>query len=244
MSEWNTPQKPAEFAETRLVEAILEGTFSINSTLPPERDLADKLGVTRPTLREALQRLSRDGWIEIRQGKATRVRDYWREGNLLILSAIARHQKNLPPDFVPNLLHIRLLMAPEYTRLAIQQAPSDVIRMLEAMQNIPDTNTDFTRVDIDLHYRLTVLSGNPVFTLIFNGFIDLYRATGLLYFSISQSRDHSRSYYKKMLSAALSNDIFMAQEVTRSVMRESIDLWNQSMHRGENIGKKENVDVG
>ncbi len=234
MTEWISPQKPAEYAESRLVEAILNGTFPINSQLPPERELAEKLGVTRPTLREALQRLSRDGWLDIRHGRSTRVRDYWEEGNLLILSAISRHQQYLPADFVPNLLYIRLLFAPEYTRMAIQNSPTKVIRLLESMQQVPDTNSDFTRVDYELHYRLTILSGNPVFTLIFNGFNTLYQSMGLIYFTDSRTRDHSRSFYKKLLAAALSNDIFMAEEVTRSVMRESIELWKRSSENAVN----------
>lgn len=228
MNDWTSPLKPADLTERRLIEAILDGTFPVNSLLPPERDLAAMLGVTRPTLREALQRLSRDGWIEIHHGKSTRVRDYLREGNLLILGTITRYQKNLPADFVPNLLHIRLLIAPEYTRLATQHSPSEVIRLLESMQGTPDTAEDFTRVDLELHYRLTILSKNPIFTLILNGFGDLYRSMGLIYFSLSQNRDHSRSFYKKLLSAVLSNDAFLAEQVTRQVMRDSIQLWNQA----------------
>src|SRR5512143_391382 len=107
---WDNPTRPAELIEARLINAILDDQFPVNSNLPPERDLATQLGVTRPTLREGLQRLARDGWIEIRHGKPTRVRDYWREGNLAVLSAIARHTDHLPADFVPNLLHIRALL--------------------------------------------------------------------------------------------------------------------------------------
>lgn len=228
MNDWTTPIKPADLTESRLIEAILDNTFPVNSLLPPERELAEMLGVTRPTLREALQRLSRDGWIEIHHGKSTRVRDYLREGNLLILGAMTHFQKYLPANFVPNLLHIRLLIAPEYTRLATQHSPSEVIRLLESMQGTPDTAEDFTHVDLELHYRLTILSNNPIFTLILNGFGDLYRSMGLIYFSTSQSRDHSRSFYKKLLSAVVSNDAFMAEQVTRQVMRDSIDLWNQA----------------
>ena len=228
---WPVPQKPAELAENRLIEAILTNVFPVNSYLPPERELAVLLGVTRPTLREALQRLARDGWIEIHHGRSTRVRDYWREGNLLILSAITRNMKILPDDFVPHLLQVRVLLAPEYTRLAIHNSPSDVIRLLESIQNLPDTSADFTNADLHLHTRLTILSRNPVFTLIFNGFSDLYSVMGQRYFSIDQTRDHSRSFYKKLLSAALSNDSFLAEEVTRNVMKESSDLWN--LYQGE-----------
>jgi len=81
---WYSPKKPAEIAESRLIQAILTDKFSINSNLPAERELAELLGVTRPTLREALQRLERDGWLEIHQGKPTRIRNYWEEGNLLL----------------------------------------------------------------------------------------------------------------------------------------------------------------
>jgi GntR family negative regulator for fad regulon and positive regulator of fabA len=228
MNEWDSPQKPAELTENRLVEAILDGSFPINTSLPPERELSERLGVTRPTLREALQRLSRDGWIEIRQGRATRVKDYMREGNLLILSAIARHQDKLPKDFVPNLLYIRLLMAPAYTSLAMQNSLNEVIHLLESMQTILDTPEEFAEKDLELHYRLTVLSNNPVFTLILNGFGDLYRNMGIRYFQSIHARDHSRSYYKKLLSAVLSNDKFMAEEVTRRVMEDSIELWRQT----------------
>jgi GntR family transcriptional regulator, negative regulator for fad regulon and positive regulator of fabA len=228
MNEWDSPQKPAELTEKRLIEAILDGRFPVNSNLPPERELCEMLGVTRPTLREALQRISRDGWIEIRHGRATRVKDYWREGNLLILSAIARHPSKLPGDFVPNLLAVRLLMAPAYTSLAMQKSLNEVIHLLESIQNIVDTPEEFAKIDFDLHYQLTILSNNPVFTLILNGFGELYRNMGILYFQSPQARNHSRSFYKKLLSAVLSNDKFMAEEVTRRVMEDSIDLWKQS----------------
>ena len=99
------------------------------------------------------------------------------------------------------------------------------------MQTVSDTAGDFTRVDIELHYRLSVLSGNPVFTLILNGFTTLNRDSGLVYFASSQTRDHSRSFYKKLLSAALSNDVFMAEELTRSIMRESLHFWNELFNK-------------
>jgi GntR family negative regulator for fad regulon and positive regulator of fabA len=228
MTDWTPVQKPALLAETRLVDAILDGVFPINSILPPERELAEKLGVTRPTLREVLQRLAREGWIEIKHGKSTRVRDYWKEGNLLILSAVARHQQNQQGDFVPNLLHVRLLLAPEYTRLAIQKSSPEVLRVLEPLPALPDQPEAFAQADLELHYQFTILSGNPVFTLILNGFRDLYVSMGNHYFSLEQARNHSRSFYRKLLSAVLSNDIYLAEKVTRQVMLDSVDIWRLS----------------
>jgi GntR family transcriptional regulator, negative regulator for fad regulon and positive regulator of fabA len=225
MAQWDAPIKPAELAENRLVEAILDGTFSINSSLPPERDLAQQLGVTRPTLREALQRLSRDGWLEIHHGKPTRVRDYWREGNLMILNAIVRFQPNVSPSFVTNLLQIRLCLAPTYIRLAVENANQEVIDFLEIMQNLPDSVEDFVENDLKLHILFTQLSGNPVFTLIFNGFGQLYRSMGNIYFTNIDGRNHSRKFYKDLLQAAKDKNLDKTETITRQVMQDSVNLW-------------------
>ena len=64
INQWQPPQKPGEITEARLINAILDGTFPVNSSLPGERELAELLGVTRPTLREAMQRMERDGLVE------------------------------------------------------------------------------------------------------------------------------------------------------------------------------------
>ncbi|MEW5871428.1 MAG: fatty acid metabolism transcriptional regulator FadR [Chloroflexota bacterium] len=225
---WDIPPKPAEITENRLIDAILGGAFPIGSSLPAERELAAQLGVTRPTLREALQRLGRDGWIEVRHGRPTRVRDYWREGNLGVLGAIARRAENLPEDFVPNLLYVRLVMAPAYTRLAVESAPQQVQTALQAQGQLPDEPAALAEFDWQLHYQLTLASGNPIFTLILNGFSDLYLPMARLYFQTAQARASSRRFYADLLAAALAQDAQAAEEITRQVMADSLELWQQA----------------
>jgi len=234
--DWKAPLRPAELTEHRLIEAILDGHFAINSHLPPERELAVQLGVTRPTLREALQRLARDGWIEIQHGKSTRVRNYWEEGSLGVLGSLARNQHPLPAEFIPNLLSIRTLLAPTYTRLAMELAPGDVQILLTALCEIPDKKEAFARADWTLHYRLTVLSGNPVFTLILNGFKDLYARMAKLYFSYPPARIRSRSFYQDLLKAVEQGNPQAAQEVVKVMMEESLSLWRIASHQnGETL---------
>jgi len=105
--------KPAEFAEKQLLEAILGLKYNPGEVLPAERLLAIELGVTRPTLRETLQRLSKEGWITIRHGKPTKVNDYLKNGGLGILSSLARYGKNLSTDMVSHLLEVRTVMFPD-----------------------------------------------------------------------------------------------------------------------------------
>jgi len=223
--DWEAPPRPAELTETRLIGAILDGRFPVKSNLPAERELSTQLGVTRPTLREALQRMARDGWLEIHHGRSTRVRDYWLEGNLGVLGAIARHQNHIPPDFVPNLLAVRQSLAPAYTRAAVERQPMLVADLLKDYLDLYDTPQIFALADWELHHHLTIASGNPVFTLILNGFSDLYRRMALKYFALPEARAHSRDFYRDLLAAARAEDPDTAESITRRVMADSLDLW-------------------
>ena len=60
------PLRPTQYAEHILVTSILNGTYPAGAVLPGERDMANALGITRPTLRETLQRLAGEGWVQIR----------------------------------------------------------------------------------------------------------------------------------------------------------------------------------
>lgn len=227
--DWTSPKKAAELTEERLIEAILNGTFSINSNLPGERDLAAQLGVTRPTLREALQRMARDGWVEINQGKQTRVCNYLEEGNLAVLSALVSRQDALPFNFVGDLLQVRLLLAPTYARAAIQNSPEEIQEVLEDCLACSDNAEEYALADWDLHHRLAVCSGNPVFTLILNGFRDLYPVVGKVYFQNPEARRTSRMFYNGLLKSAQTKDLQLAEAVTWEAMKNSIDFWQAQL---------------
>jgi len=224
---WDAPEKPTDLTEQRLITAILDGTFAPDTHLPAERELAQQLGITRPTLREALQRLARDGWIDIQHGKPTRVRHIWSEGSLGVLSGIARDPDHQPPDFVSHLLHIRLLLAPSYAALAVQHNPAQVLAALEPCLDLPENPQAFTQADWHVHYTLTTASTNPIFTLILNGFRELYLIMGERYFQSGQARTCSSSFYHDLHACTLAGDCSQAEEITRTVMARSITLWNQ-----------------
>lgn len=59
------------FEETieHLLQAIKVGIFPVGEKLPPERDLAEHLGVSRATLREGLAELQQAGFLEVRRGR-------------------------------------------------------------------------------------------------------------------------------------------------------------------------------
>jgi DNA-binding FadR family transcriptional regulator len=59
----------------QLRQLILNGEFAPGSRLPAERELASQLGVSRPSVREALIALEVEGWVEVRTGSGVYVQD-------------------------------------------------------------------------------------------------------------------------------------------------------------------------
>jgi GntR family negative regulator for fad regulon and positive regulator of fabA len=179
-------------------------------------------------LREALQRLARDGWLDIQHGKPTRVRDYWQEGTMGVLSMLARMPSQQTPDFVEHLLEIRTLLAPAYTRQAMEAASSEIAALLSKFETLEDTPTAYAAADWELHHFLTLRAGNPIFCLLLNSFQSLYQLMGAHYFASAESRERSHAYYSELLSCAKKNAYLKAETLTRDVMNESLALWKKS----------------
>ncbi len=236
MDHWNAPPRPNTYAEHMLIESILIGEFPVGSTLPGERTLASELGVTRPTLREALQRLARDGWLTVQQGKATVVNDYLQEGGLNVLSALVVHSEHLPEGFVRQLLEVRLQLAPAYTRAAVEQHAGRVSAVLAEHEALEDTPETFAAFDWRLHRQLTIDSENMIYAMIMNGFADFYEAVARSYFRPKISRVTSGRFYADLAAAAKAGDGERAQEVSGKAMSDSIALWEQALAVGPQVG--------
>jgi GntR family negative regulator for fad regulon and positive regulator of fabA len=155
------------------------------------------------------------------------VRDYWREGGLAVLAVLAQSPASQSPDFVTYLLEFRVLMAPAYTRQALESAPGEVAAMLESYDCLDDDPHTFSLADWELHIRLTQLAPNPIFRFLFNGFQKLAIPVGEQYFAFPECRQHSRQFYTKLLNCARSGAAFDAEALTRRIMEESLALWQK-----------------
>jgi GntR family negative regulator for fad regulon and positive regulator of fabA len=179
-------------------------------------------------LREALQRLARDGWLDIQQGKPTRVREYWQEGNMGVLSILAQMPSQRTPDFVAHLLEIRVLLAPTYTRQAMEHAAPEIAALLSNYTDLEESPAAFASADWKLHFLLTQRAANPIFRLLLNSFQDLYQVMAEHYFVSAESRKRSRLYYAELLNHARKGAFLKAETLTRAVMEESLLLWKKS----------------
>ncbi len=112
----------ADSIAQRITEMIeVEGRFAVGDKLPNENDLAQELGVSRSTLREAVKILTTSGILEIKRGKGTFV-----TANTIINSG----------DFgdiasgLDDLFEMRLMFEPDCAYYAAERATDEEIEII------------------------------------------------------------------------------------------------------------------
>jgi len=192
-------ERATDRAERQLIERIVSGEFPPNTDLPGERTLSKNLDIARPALREAMQRLSRDGWLDIQQGKPTRIQDYLKDGNLNILAGLLKADPDLVPNLVPDLLEMWELLAPQYTASSVRRAPGLILDLLESFQRLPDEPEGYAGSMWKLHHLLITYCDNLVYGLIFNTFREFYYQLAVYYYQDPEHRQLARDLWTALV---------------------------------------------
>lgn len=164
----------------RLEELILSGELPVGERLPAERDLALKLGVSRPVLHEALVDLASKGLVSILPRRGVVVNDFRQSGSFAILSSLMSYNNGvLAPSFEQSLLGIRILIERETARLAALNASNEQINELRGIiaEETAAKKSDaarLTELDYNFHLKVALGSGNLVYPLILNSFKNIY----------------------------------------------------------------------
>ena len=223
----NQQERATDRAERLLIEDIVKGLYPPNSDLPGERTLSKEMDLARPALREAMQRLSRDGWLDIQQGKPTRIRDYLKDGNLNILSGLFKADPDLIPNLVPDLLVMWEPLAPSYTASSVRRAPGLILDLLESFGRIADEPEVYARNMWQLHHILIAYCGNLVYGLIFNTFKDFYQQLAKYYYSNPEHRQLARDLWSSLGEPIQSLDTDAAADLVSAYVKNTKDFWSE-----------------
>lgn len=151
----SVPRISDAIAET-LERRILEGSLKPGDRLPSERDLAAELGVSRPSLREAIQKLASKGMLQSRQGGGTFVTDRlnstffdpWQE------------MLGVHPNLREDLLEFRRMLEGQTAEWAAERrTQEDLIRLTqayEALQTAFDGQERQTQAACDMAFHQAI----------------------------------------------------------------------------------------
>lgn len=168
----------ATLVAERIRHYILSGPFKPGDRLPPERELAGLLKVTRTTLREALKILQTLRFVTIRQGDGVRVSDYLRSANLEILADLLFRHGQPDQAILANILEARALFGKVVARLAASRRTKEHLQRYETLlKDLEAAKEDPTKVqslDLCLFEVLAEATNNLVFIFVMNSIRPIY----------------------------------------------------------------------
>lgn len=118
-------RRVSDVLHDRLRAEILAGRLAAGDAMPSERTLAERHGVNRHAVREALKRLEQAGLVRISQGGATRVQDWREHGGLDLLLDLVREageEDGPPAEIVRSVLELRALIGVDAARRFVDRA--------------------------------------------------------------------------------------------------------------------------
>ena len=143
----------------QIKDQIKKGILKPGEKLPSERKLADLLGVSRASIREAIQALAFSGYLEVIQGKGTYILEIATR-----YDEITKFFSEFSNYSLDYLMEARIMLEGEFARLAALNASQEEIDVIERVfnetANSKDLNT-FVVKDLKFHLTIAKATHNP-----------------------------------------------------------------------------------
>jgi DNA-binding FadR family transcriptional regulator len=204
---------------SRLARQLRDEVESGDGKLPPERVMAERLGVSRTVLREATKRLESQGLLEIRHGSGIRAVNRLHKplsGSLSLLL----------PDMTERLrqlIETRAAIEPEIARQAALKAKAADLKQLRGIHErllAAETNDEAVEADIDFHRTLARIAGNEIVKLLLESLADLGRESRRVTIG-NAGRQRAIDHHTAILTAVAAHDANAAAKAMKHHMDEA-----------------------
>jgi GntR family transcriptional repressor for pyruvate dehydrogenase complex len=234
------PIKPKRISEEivrQLRALIFDGKLQPGEKLPPERELAKSLNVSRVSLRDALNTLQGMGLIEIQQGNRTLVRPMTTRS---INDPLVLFCKESPQNIL-QLFEVRKYLDIGSASLAAERATAQQIQKLENIfQRMQDDLTQDrlgAKSDLDFHVTIVHATQNQAYNHLMTTIYDLLQAELRIawggIFSDLDSRKALLKQHKNILTAIKSKDPEGGSKASREHL-EFVELkWKQAFSQNQ-----------
>jgi GntR family transcriptional repressor for pyruvate dehydrogenase complex len=212
-----------------IADNIKSGTWKVGDKLPSEHELCKHMGVSRISVRSALQQFAALGILKSEQGKGS----FLMNDDISAFAPIAHTTQlnSAEPDTtdtildMKNLLEFRLLIEPEIcAKVAVSPTPS-LLEHLEALLDlmkraIKDTNS-FVNADMEFHMALCEALHNPVLTSIMSE-VERSRLTSYMQLNKTVGSYGGIYYHSLILDALRSKNAKRAYNAMKEHLEHSI----------------------
>lgn len=155
---------------------LTEGKLKPGDKLPSERDMAESLGVSRASVREALTTLEAIGILEIKPGEGTFVKHTNDAETFAPLTLVLTVERNSGAQ----LMEVRRVLETEMAALAAERATEENLRKIEDLLiQMKDAHSPHDAVETDLrfHFAIAEATQNKILVRLINTIADLMHHT-------------------------------------------------------------------
>jgi GntR family transcriptional repressor for pyruvate dehydrogenase complex len=188
-------------AAQHIRELVQSGDLRVGDRLPPERELGERLGVSRTVVREAIQILRAEGLVKIRMG----VGSFVTQSAPNILEGPMSYLRHSESKKIQDLLQVRNVLEPAIAVLAAENAsPDHISRMERAIADMDLYIADGYRYierDNHFHIALAEASNNSVYLLLINSIVDLLQENRQLAISVPGAAKRANGFHRRILEA-------------------------------------------
>ncbi len=172
------PKKLSEEIVEQIKELISLGDLGPGQRIPSERELATFLGVSRPSVREAIMVLEALGFLESRHGGGTFVRSL---ADVTMADPLANMVERRDPRMLQALTEVRSGLETWSAYLAAKRAEKPEIARLRELYTTMEEQAQKGRwsseIDLQFHLTITVASHNTLQVHILNTIQELFQTT-------------------------------------------------------------------
>jgi GntR family transcriptional regulator, transcriptional repressor for pyruvate dehydrogenase complex len=219
--DFETIRKNKVYEEVaRQIERLIVTKLHPGDKLPAERELAEILGVSRSSIRDAMRSLELVGLVEPRQGAGTVVREISPDVLVTPISNILAHKRQL----VGELLDFRKMLEPPLAARAAKNATADKISEMDEI--LRRQHEKFSRGELAIeednqfHYSIARASGNSVVLKVLDTLMDLLRETRALSLQRKGRPQKSIAGHRRILSAIKRRDAGAAETAMRQHIQD------------------------
>ena len=205
----------------QIEESIVKGDLKPGDQLPAERDLAQRFGVSRTAVREAVKALREKGLVEAYSGRGTFVTDGTRNAVRQSLDLMSRMGQQ---EGSTHLAEVRAILEPEIAALAAQRIQeSELTTMREAVAVMDKAGQDpdaYIEADLDFHLALAEAAANPLILSLIDSIVGLLREQRLRIFKVSGGPERGQVHHKQILEAIEARDADKARDAMRAHLEQ------------------------
>lgn len=222
--------KLSEKVAEQIIDMIEKGELKPGDKLPTETILAEKLGISRGILREALTVLQYKGYISRKPKDGTYIREL-PESSFLNDSIVNAYKKATYND----LLEMRQALEQKIVELAVNNAGDDDIDEIEHLLENGDQQKS-SLLDYDFHLRLAQLSKNILLINFIEVYYDLICELGESSSKNEKRKSEVIKEHKKIIMAIKSRDV---EEAKKAIVNH-LNMVKKSI---DSISIKKNIDI-